>query len=120
VAHTICRAPAPVMWNFPTNEKANDYAKRRAVPFRRGVRGVPEPEGRHDATRMELVLPTMWLYGWDDVRAKQLEYGVPGVCVCVDCGEGRSANEVYFQCVRHGHADVVAACMAGIIGEKIG
>lgn len=61
VAHTICRAPAPVMWNFPTNEKANDYAKRRAVPFLRGVRGLPEPEGRHDATRMELVLPTMWL-----------------------------------------------------------
>jgi len=44
-----------------TNEKANDYAKRRAVPFLRGVRGLPEPEGRHDATRMELVLPTMWL-----------------------------------------------------------
>src|SRR6185503_16637142 len=64
VCDTILNNPANIFWNFPTNDWATDYAKRRAIPL---LTNCPEivkqldKIHRHKKGKKEIHFPSMWM-----------------------------------------------------------
>lgn len=56
-------------------------------------------------------LMVLWfgqLYSWPDVLAKQVEFKVIDQCVFVDAGQGARQSEIYSECTKHGHFEIVS------------
>ena len=64
VCHTIENNPGNILWNFPTEEWAEDYAKRRATPLLNNCPGIAaklDKIHRHKKGKKEIHFPSMWL-----------------------------------------------------------
>jgi phage terminase large subunit GpA len=64
VCDIIENNPGNTLWNFPTEEQAEDWAKRRAIPLLNNCPGIAaklEKIHRHKKGKKEIHFPSMWL-----------------------------------------------------------
>jgi len=64
VCDIICNNPGNLLWNFPTEEWAEDYAKRRAVPLLNNCPDIIAQLDKihaHKKSKKEIHFPSMWL-----------------------------------------------------------
>ncbi len=63
VCHLICNRPVHLLWNFPTDEQADNYAGRRAIPLLEHCPPIAarfDKLLRHDKRKNEIRFGNMW------------------------------------------------------------